>query len=111
MPKLIEQKVARFIECTDHDGNPARDWTQNYLQTPGLLCIYESMKKYPGKKFIYFYPNEPDSDEQRYFHSSCGDLTQEGNRICLTGDHTFVFEEGDFVPEIELLEIKLNVFH
>ena len=109
MAKFIEEKIVRFIGFDDVDGNPAEGWQQVYLGLSGLLCIYESEHKVPGKRFIYFYPNEPDMPMQRYFHSSIGDLKVEGTKIRLTTNHIYTFEEGNFISDDDALIIKLNV--
>ncbi len=110
MAKHIGNRIVRFIKYTDLDGNPISDWHDEYLDTTGLLCIYESEHKAPGKKFVYYYPNEPDAPMQRYFNSVSGELTESDNMIQLDEVHRYVFEVGDYITEDDLMLLKLNVF-
>ncbi|MBO4373903.1 MAG: hypothetical protein J5829_02240 [Lachnospiraceae bacterium] len=110
MAKHIENKIVRFTGFTDPEGNPLSDWHDEYLGLEGMLCIYESEHKAPGKKFIYFYPNEPDSEMQRYFNSISGELSRSGNRIILEADNRYEFEEGDFLSKEDRELLWLNVF-
>ena len=64
MAKFIDKKVVKFVGYMDLDGNPISDWHEEYLGCAGLLCIYESEHKAPGKKFVYFFPNEPEAELQ-----------------------------------------------
>ncbi len=110
MAKFIDKKVAKFVGYMDLDGNPLSDWHEEYLGCAGLLCIYESEHKAPGKKFIYFYPNEPEAELQRYFNSISGDITESDSKICLDTDRRYIFELGDFISEDDLILLALNVF-
>lgn len=110
MAKHVENRIVRFIGFSDLDGNPVSDWHDEYIDTAGMLCIYESEHKAPGKKFIYFYPNEPDNDSQRYFNSTAGELTESGNMLILESGHRYAFEQGDFVSEEDFELLWLNVF-
>lgn len=109
MAKHITNKIVRFVSITDLSGKINNDWHDEYLGMEGMLCIYESEHKAPGKKFIYFYPNEPESDLQRYFNSISGELRESGNRIFLETDQRYEFEVGDFLSEDEQKMLWLNV--
>ena len=72
MAKHIENKIVRFISRTDLNGNTINDCRNDFLGLAGMLCIYVSEHKAPGKRFVYFYPNEPAAESQRYFKTSLG---------------------------------------
>lgn len=109
MGKMIDKKVVKFVGYTDLDGKPLNDRISNYLGTVGLLCIFESEKKAPGTRFIYFYPNENELDIQQYFHSSCGRLTQTDDVICLETDHKYAFEVSGDMSELEIETMLMNI--
>ena len=111
MSKFVDNKIVRFLEFTDLSGNPIDDWHDEYLYSSGMLYIYESEHKYPGKKFIYYYPNEPESDMQRYCNSVTGDLSMDENLVILEDkdNHRYVFEEGHFITNDDAALLWLNI--
>lgn len=109
MAKHIGNKIAKFTKYMDLNNNPVSDWHDLYLGLEGMLCIYESEHKAPGKNFIYFYPNEPDTDSQRYFNSISGELTEIGNKLVLETDHRYEFEIGDFLSKDDKELLWLNI--
>ncbi len=110
MPKFIGNKVVKFVGYRDKDGNVISDWHDEYLNCAGLLCVYESEHKYPGKKFAYFYPNEPDDLMQRYFTVISAIYTENDNRLSLeTEVGRFDFEAGEFISDPDLELLFLNV--
>lgn len=110
MAKHIENKIVRFEEFTDADCNPIDDWHRDFLGLEGMLCIYASEHKAPGKRFVYFYPNEPDTQMQRYFNSTSGELYEVRNKLILITNHRYVFSIGDYVSEEERELLWLNIF-
>ena len=110
MANHLENKAVKFVGFYDLDGNPVNDWHDEYMNCAGMLCIYESEDKAHGKKFIYFYPNEPDNNEQRFFNSLAGTFTETDTEIIIEEEHRYVFKKGNYVswPEYEVL--WLNVF-
>ncbi len=110
MAKHIGNKIVKFTKFIDLDDNPISDWHDEFLGLDGMLCIYESEHKAPGKKFVYFYPNEPGADLQRYFNSISGELTETGNKIVLEENRRYEFEIGDFLSEDDKMLLWLNVF-
>ncbi len=110
MAKHLGNMVARFAEYTDLDGNTLSDWRDEYLGLSGMLSIYESENKAPSKKFIYFYPNEPAADVQRYFHTSVGEVTESESTVIVETHGRYVFEIGDFLSEEDKELLWLNVF-
>ena len=107
MSKLIEEKIVEFVEFTDLDATPVCDWHDKYIGLKGILRIYESERKAPGKIFIYFYPSEPDYPEQRYFHSSLGILDIENGFLILKTNHIYRFKDS-FIPDEDILLLKRN---
>ena len=110
MPKLIETKTVRLTGVYELDGTLFESWRDVYLGLEGLLCIYESERFAPGRKFFYFYPNEPEEYYQKYLRTSVGDVTVEGNKMIIESNHRYEFEVGDFFSEIDLKMLMLNVF-
>ncbi len=110
MADHVDNRIVKFIGFSDLDGNPVSDWHDDFIDTVGMLCIYESEHKAPGKKFIYYYPNEPDSETLRYFNSTPGEISESGNMLILESGHRYSFEQGDFVSESDFELLWLNVF-
>ena len=86
MAKHIDNKMVRFVGLTDLEGNPITDLLDDFKNCAGMLCIYESEHKAPGKRFIYFYPNEPLNERQRYFNSTSGTMTETDSEIIVETD-------------------------
>ncbi|MBE5870605.1 MAG: hypothetical protein E7294_05035 [Lachnospiraceae bacterium] len=110
MAKYIEHKEVRFTEITDLNGNPIIDRHYRYIGLAGMLCIYESEHRAPGKHFVYFYPNEPYSSEQRWFNTISGELIETGNKIYVETGERYVFEVGNYMSEDDRVLLWLNVF-
>ena len=110
MAKHIGNRIVRFSGFMDLDGTPLSDWHDEYLDLPGMLCIYESEHKAPGKRFVYFYPYEPDNDLQRYFHSTAGNYIESDNIITLVTNEIYEFEIGEYLSEDNKELLWLNVF-
>ena len=110
MADHVDNRIVKFIGFSDLDGNPVSDWHDDFIDTVGMLCIYESEHKAPGKKFIYYYPNEPDSETLRYFNSTPGEISESGNMLILESGHRYTFEQGDFVSDSDFELLWLNVF-
>ena len=110
MAKHLENQIVRFVGFSDLEGNPVNDWHDDYMNCAGMLCIYESEHKAPGKKFFYFYPNEPNSESQRYFNSISGVMTETNSEIIVEDGHRYVFEKGNFVSKEDFELLWLNVF-
>ena len=110
MARHIANRIVRFEEFTDKDCNPIDDWHRDFLGLEGMLCIYESEHKAPGKRFVYFYPNEPGAQMQRYFNSTSGEVSETRNKLILTTNHRYVFSIGDYMSEEDRELLLLNVF-
>ena len=81
-----------------------------HLNVPGVILLLESKKKFPGKQFIYLFTNT--ENFITYFHTSCGTVYQEDNKLIFKSDHSsyeFTIDEN-CLDEITKQEILLNVF-
>lgn len=107
--KHFKNEIVKVISISDLEGNPVEDWRINYVDTVGLLSIYESEHKAPGKYYAYYFPNEPENLMQRYFNTSPSVLTEKDNMICLERNHIYTFEIGDYLSDDELTVLLLNI--
>lgn len=110
MAKHIVNKIAKFIGITDSEGNPVHDWHDEFIDTVGMLSIYEEQHVTPARYFLYFYPNEPNMEKQRYFNSLSGKLTDSEGMIVLEENNKYIFVVGDFVSEEDKFVLWANVF-
>ncbi len=110
MAKHTDSKIVKFVGFSELNGGDANGACKKYLDSAGMLCIFESQNKDPGKKFVYFFPSEPDSVIQRYFHTSMGELTETDDKICFESNHRYIFEKGSFISQDEAKTILMNVF-
>lgn len=90
MARLEACLFGMLESCCHADGTP---YSKGNFRTvhegqTGLLKVYVSERKTPGKKFIYFFPNAPQNIFQNYLHSSTGNLKQNGNLIVLTTENS-----------------------
>ena len=108
MAKLVETKIARFVSITDFNGDIVEGLFDDFLTLSGMLCIYESDNN-PKKKFFYFYANEPNNLMQKCFFCSPGDYTEVEPLIAFQADHTYLFVEGNFIPDDEKELLWLNI--
>ena len=95
MARLVESKVVKFVDIRDLDGYTIDNWCADYLDKVGVLTIYESEHKAKGKKFVRFTLNGSNSDKQKYFQTSLGDLTEDTDMIFLRSNHEYVFKVDD----------------
>ena len=81
MPKLIEsynEAVCKSIRRISDMPYKIWNWREECVALKGILFIFESEKKYPGKYFIRFMNSEYD------LITGCGDIATEGDIITLT---------------------------
>ena len=110
MKRHIINKVVKFTGYTDLNGIPIHDWHDEYLGTVGMLSIYEEESEAPGKHFLYYYPNEPAMETQRYFQTAPGEISESDNRIVLIEKNKYIFETGEFVSDGDKALLWMNVF-
>lgn len=98
MARVVDYKFGKLVSMVNNsNGEPYDDWRMKYLDWPGLLVVGESMKNHPGKQYIYLYPNDPDSEKQPYFCTSCGDIAEDSQFMTIeTENSTYTYEIGDF---------------
>ena len=86
MSKLQRIFFGYLDSCTDRDGLEYQDnnWRAEYFHKPGLIGIFASEHKAPGKLFAYFFPYEPDLPFQKRLRTSVGDLTIDGDIYTMT---------------------------
>ena len=108
MGKCYRKEIVKLISVSDFEGNLIDDWRGEFVNTVGLLGIFKSERKAPGKQYLYYFPNESEKVMQRYFHSSVGILTEEDNMICLRSNHIYKFEVGNYISDEELIVLLLN---
>lgn len=110
--KLLFTFFGKFEECADRSGvqYPASDWRSAYIGRAGLIAVYESERKAAGKRFVYFYPDDPDSPMQDWLRTSAGDLKiEDGVCTVMTNNSRYVFTEGeDALTEESRLLLRLN---
>ena len=86
MSKLQRIFFGYLDSCTDRDGLEYQDnnWRAEYFHKPGLIGIFASEHKAPGKLYAHFFPYEPDSPFQKRLRTSVGDLTIGGDIYTMT---------------------------
>ena len=110
MPRLIGQYQRAVLESavrSDEGKEGFWEWRERYVGAEGVLSVYESTSKAPGKCFIrmeYYggYKLMPADDtpggleivgEGRFFTTSLGDLTDAGDQLWLkTRNSEYVFK-------------------
>ena len=95
MAKVI--KELGIVECIDitpaHDG-PWHPGRKNYIGCIGQLKLYESEKKFPGEKFLYFWGFDFKEFSKWDLKTSYGDLTIDGDILTfLTKNSRYVFKK------------------
>ena len=86
MSKLQRIFFGYLDSCTDRDGLEYQDnnWRAEYFHKPGLIGIFASEHKAPGKLFAHFFPYNNDSPFQKRLRTSVGDLTIDGDIYIMT---------------------------
>lgn len=112
MAKLVKVTYG-FVEAVNTtDGNlySSDDFRSGYYDAPGMLAIFESECKNPGKHFVYFFPLEQNNLMQRYLRTSIGDLTQNDTTMTVsTKNSIYKFRiEEDCMPGDQKTVIQIN---
>ena len=109
MSKLVSYKQAKFVGASSLDGMPLDDWFENYKNKAGLLLVFSSESQAPGKNFVYFYPSDPENDNQPYFHTSMGDLIDDNSgEIHLRSHRDYCFKLVNELDDLYWTELLLN---
>ena len=102
MAMLKESTFGKLISIDS--TNEEHERFADYIGLEGLILIWESQKKDPGKAFVHFYPYEDDM-MQRYLITSLGELVNDGKTIIVHTKHsTYVFD----LEQVSLDEEKRN---
>ena len=91
MAELIKKQYGRVVSVEPRNPSKTsneRNWRKEYEGFCGIMHIYQSQHKCPGKHFIVIY-----DIELNYLKTGAGDLIEDGNRITLTTKNsTYTFE-------------------
>ena len=97
MPKQIKYySIAEFksVEKVSDKQYELWKWREKYIGFHGELFIFESIKKFPGKRYIHF------TDQHNYITTGYGEYSVDGNTITLT-THNSIYK---FI----ILEVRTN---
>ena len=91
MGELIKKGVGKLVSVEPNDERKSDEdwgWRKKYEGFCGIMNLYQSQRKYPGKYFIGIY----DIDLQ-HLKTSAGDLITDGNQITLTTKNSkYIFQ-------------------
>ena len=71
LTELFFGSLHEVIDRKTGNPYPTGDWRENYLDKDGTISIYESERRFPGQKRIYFIPDESTA---YYLTTSFGEL-------------------------------------
>ena len=110
MAKLITKyapSVLLSVTQLNNDSEKKWNWRKDYVGEPGCLSIFESIKTYPGKRFVYM---------NCYFFgdltTTCGEIVINGNLLTITTKNSrYEFKIGQelkFWQKSEKAETELS---
>ena len=82
MGELIKKGFGKLVSVEPSDERKSDEdwgWRKKYEGFYGIMNLYQSQRKYPGKYFIVIY-----DVELKYLKTGAGDLITDGNQITLT---------------------------
>lgn len=97
MAKLIkEYGTVRCVSAEPMNEEKALEWStwrKDYVGFEGLLNLYESERKYPGKNFFSFF-SEDKAEKDWYLKAYCRqiDESQEKTLVFVTQNSRYTFE-------------------
>lgn len=111
--KLIETFFGTLTGITERKTGksyPETDWRQRYAGRPGMIAVYKSDHQ-AGKQYIFFYPDDPNSQMQDWLRTSAGDLQVIKDEYTLMSKNsTYRFGRDDeTLPEERKQLMRLNV--
>lgn len=120
MSKIVEYTYGKLIRAVNkYGGTLYSDWRNGFMNRPGLIVVYESEHKQPGKHFVYFYPKDTNPFfmdpevimfEPAHFHTSIGDVTRTISRVCIdTKSSKYTFVTGRF--DLSDLDKKILLYY
>ena len=91
MGELIKKGFAKVVSVEPNEKRKEdKDWgwRKEFEGFYGIMNLYQSQRKYPGKYFIVLY-----DIELQYLKTGVGDLITDGNGITLTTKNSkYIFE-------------------
>ncbi len=91
MAELIRKQYGRVVSVEPRNPSEisqAWNWRKEFEGFCGVMHIYQSQRKHPGKHFIVMYDME-----QNYLKTGAGELIEFENRITLTTKNSiYTFE-------------------
>ena len=91
MGELIKKGFAKVVSVEPNEKRKEDkdwEWRKKYEGFYGIMNLYQSQRKHPGKYFIVIY-----DIELQYLKTGAGDLITDGNRITLTTKNSkYIFE-------------------
>ena len=94
MSRFIKKQMGQLVSYENKKENSSgHDWVDKYIGIPGLIMLFESEKKHPGWRYAYFFPDEPEEEMQRYFHTSTCEYRETERGFTLTSvNSVYTFE-------------------
>ena len=86
MAEFIRKHLGKIVSSeplNNSQDNEAWKWRKEYENFSGVICVYQSQRKKPGKHFIIIV-----NDELSYLRTSVGDLKYEGDMLTLVTDNS-----------------------
>ena len=98
---------ATLTEVTDPCGKDREEeWRKRHFGY-GLLILFKSEYKMPGKTFVCFYKEAPGELIPPYFRTSPGEQKIQGNNLFLTTRNScYTFRLEQLIPESKQKKIK-----
>lgn len=80
MPRLVKKYLARLlsVKSTGVKNEAEWSWREIFVGMRGVMNIYESVNKAPGKHFVYI------KNTDNYLRTGQGDMIQEDKTITLS---------------------------
>ena len=91
MAEFIRKHLGKIVSAeplNNSQNNEDWKWRKEYENFSGVICVYRSQHKKPGKHFIIIV-----NDRLRYLKTSAGELKYEGDLLTLvTGNSKYTFK-------------------
>ena len=91
MGELIKKGFGKLVSVEPSDkrkDDKDWEWRKDYEGFYGIMNLYKSQRKHPGKYFIAIY-----DIEMQYLKTGAGDLITDGNQITLvTKNSKYIFK-------------------
>lgn len=113
MPKLVSYYFGKLDKAVClATGKEYDDWRGTQVGSVGIICIYESLQKRPGEKFIYFFhDDDPEGFDVKYLRTTYGDINETAKKIKIrTANSEYAFSLGNYdMTEEDKVALMLNV--